>query len=231
MSNKSKLLIIGHSHVGCLRSAIQARPDIKDILVININNKTTEVLKKQIESFEPDAVCVCLRGNQHNVLGILENPVPFSVGEKFKGSTSPSSEERVFIPLALMEEYFDSKLQKLLLHSIYKSAPDAIRMYLNPPPPISDFSHIQKYPGPFLDKLELGPAPNELKMQLYKIQSNVLRNLSDKENATFIDVEPVLLDPEGFLDSKYFDEDPTHGNAAYGKVMLEKIIKISENAR
>jgi len=113
----------------------------------------------------------------------------------------------------------------------YKSAPDAVRMYLNPPPPISDFSHIQKYPGIFLSKLELGPAPNELKMQLYRIQRNALRNLSEQEKATFVDVEPALLNSEGFLDSKYFNHDPTHGNAAYGKVMLEKIIKISESAR
>lgn len=231
MNNKSKLLIIGHSHVGCLRSAILARPDIKNIHVININSKTEEILQKQVEIFKPDAVCVCLRGNQHNVLGLLENPVPFSIGEKSKGSTPPYSEERVFIPFALMEEYFDHQLQKSLLHSIYESAPDAIRMYLNPPPPISDFSHIQKYPGLFFDKLELGPAPKELKIELYKIQTQVLRKLAEKENANFVDVDPVLLDPEGFLDSRYFDEDPTHGNAEYGKVMLEKIVKISESAR
>ena len=133
MNNKSNLLIIGHSHVECLRSAIKARPDIKDALVININSIKTELKKEQtvtqvvsktcevIESFKPDAVCVCLGGNQHNVLGILENPIPFSVGEKSKGSTSPSSEERMFIPHALMEEYFESKQQKSFLHSIYKT--------------------------------------------------------------------------------------------------------------
>ena len=240
MSNKSRLLVIGNSHIECLQSAIKKNPDIKHSQVFNLSQivKNGSTIKQivleiveNVRDFNPDSVCVCLSGNEHNILGVLENPIPFSVGEKSKGSTSPSSKERHFIPYALMEDYFDSQLQKPLLSLIYQSFPDTVRLYLNPPPPISDFSHIQKYPGVFRDKLELGSAPNDLKMQLYRIQSSALRKMAEKENAIFVDVEPGLLDSEGFLNSDYFNQDPTHGNAAYGKVMLERLITFAASAQ
>lgn len=249
MGKKINLLIIGHSHVACIRHAVEANPDIKGVYVVNTNKLTKKRslkerllrrklreqqivsnMNRQIEKFKPDAVCVCLGGNLHNLFGILENPTPFSVGEKLKGSTSPLSQNRAFIPRALMEEYFDSLIEKTLVSLIFENFPNAVRLYLNSPPPISDFSHIQKYPGVLQDKLDMGPPPNDLKMQLYQIQSNTLRNVAKKENATFVEVEPKLMDSEGFLNSDYYNQDPTHGNRAYGDVMLKKIINLAESA-
>lgn len=240
MSKASKLLVIGHSHIECLRSGISAHPDIQEAHVINLRGiikkgmRPAEIVSEVFEGlggFEPDIVLACLGGNQHNMLGTVENPVPFSVGEKSNGSTSPSSEDRVFIPLAMMEEHFDGKLQRPLLHRIYERVPDAVRLYLNPPPPVPDFSHIQKYPGIFRDKLDMGSPPKPLKMQLYKIQTRSFATLSEEEKAIFVDVDPSLVNDEGFLDPKYFNKDPTHGNEAYGKVMLDKILKLAASAR
>lgn len=142
MGKNINLLIIGHSHIECIRHAVEANPDIKGVHVVNTNKLTKKRslkerllrrklpeqqivsdMNRQIGKFKPDAVCVCPGGNLHNLLGILENPIPFSVGEKLKGSTSPLSEDRAFIPRALMEEYFDSRTKKHLCRLFLRTSP------------------------------------------------------------------------------------------------------------
>ena len=73
--------------------------------------------------------------------------------------------------------------------------------------------------------LHLGPGPKELKLQLYNIQSKVLEELATEVNATFIGTTADVLDDEGFLAPDFYNDDPTHGNSAYGAIVLERILQ------
>lgn len=231
------LLIVGHSHIECLRSAFMARSERGDVTFVNIRSiqKSAEtgqsiisLLKAEISGFNPDAVCLCIGGNTHNLIGLLENPVPFSVGEEISGSVPAPDKNRVFIPHALMRDYFDININKNLISNIYGLFPNAVKMYLNPPPPIPDFEHIKQYPGVFKDKISYGASPKELRIELYNIQSNALRSVAKQERAIFVEVESSVINDEGFLLPAYFNQDATHGNTAYGDIMLNQIINLAE---
>jgi len=234
--SKRSFLMIGHSHSMCIQAAAKAQSNLTNVCVINLGKITelgmkvtdiAEAAKAEVQDLTPGAVCLSIKGNEHNVLGILENPVPFSIGEKAHGTAPRISQGRHFIPFSLMEDHFSTYGSNLrLIKLLYELFPVATRIYLNPPPPIADFEHIVRNPGIFCDKISLGSSPKELKMQLYRIQTKVLSRIALESNAIFVEPEPELLDAEGFLASPYYNTDPTHGNSAYGKIMLNKMLKL-----
>lgn len=123
-----------------------------------------------------------------------------------------------------MAEKFLTASIASLLTALYEAFPGAKRAYLNPPPPIGDWEHIKHHPGAFAGKIQCGPAPDALRIALYRIQTDCFRSLAEKNGAMFIEPDPSTITPEGFLAKGYFNRDPTHGNAAYGKLMLKKVI-------
>lgn len=230
-----KLLIIGHSHVSCIRGAAQAAnaSNVEAIVLSTAMGKPPEDVTKTIDEAlgsvtleSPDAVCLCLWGNHHNVLGIVEHPEPFSVGDERAGSMPLAAEGRWFIPYQVMLSAFQEALKgyDTIAMALYDKFPGALRLYLNSPPPIRYWEHIKKYPGAFKSMLDLGPMPNGLKRHLFRIQSEVLREISTQCKAEFIETVPKAVDNAGFLRRIYSTNDPTHGNSRYGEAALELLL-------
>ena len=161
------------------------------------------------------------------MLGLIEHPQPFSIGDAAKGSEPDGHPDRWFIPYNLMRDDFRAreKTARNLAQKIYDQFSNAKHLMLNPPPPISDWEHLKTYPGIFKDKIKLGPAPNELKLKLYQIQTSIFKEIADENNADFIDLSGETTTKDGFLQSGYFNTDPTHGNPAYGAVVLDRIVE------
>ncbi|MCQ0969599.1 hypothetical protein MLD63_04035 [Paracoccus sp. TK19116] len=234
-----RVLVVGHSHIECLRAAADARPEPSQVSFLNLRQLQATVdtpkglpaaIASEIARVAPDALCLCLAGNVHNLIGLIENPVPFAIGAVDAGAIPPSPTKRHFIPSAMMREQIESSMSANLVAKIFSMRPDSTKMILEPPPPISDFEHVRRFPGAFKDKLEMGPAPRELRLALYRMQSDILRELAERETATFVAVDPESVDGDGFLRPAYFSRDPTHGNAAYGDIMLSKIIRLTEGS-
>lgn len=229
------VLIVGHSHVRCMEAALEQGGPAGDVAVVNIwkipkfsalNNKELAyaVFKKSAKA-APDAICLCLGGSYHNILGLIENPVPFSVGEDSRGAAPEQSPERHFIPYGLAKAMFRERFSQMPYAEIFDAFPSAQRYCINPPPPGSDWKKLKRNPGIFRDKLKLGPAPESLRLQLYHVQTEVFREIAEHHGARFIEPGPRIFDQSGFLAADYYSDDVTHGNATYGNVMLEKILE------
>lgn len=225
------VLVAGHSHIGCLGRAYAERDFEAETKFINLrkfndheNDTVGSAIKDELGAFVPDVICLNVGGNLHNFLGIFEHPVPFSVGHSASGALPTDVPERAFIPHALLAEFFHQDIRRDVVASIYDAFPKAKRLFMNTPPPISDFDHIRKYPGVFHDKIHLGPPPTDLKMYLYEIQSGSFRDLAREFDAEFVEVDNSLKTKDGFLAPEYFQEDPTHGNIDYGAVMLSRVL-------
>lgn len=233
MTKRPQLLVIGHSHIECLTAAYDKQTFDADVQFINLrlleqDHKDVPLfdkVKKQTRGLHPSAVCLCIGGNLHNILGLIENPIPFCVGASDVGAIPADVGSRKFIPNALMTEVFENNLRRNLTFSIYTAFPNAKRLYMNAPPPIGDFEHIKKHPGVFRDKIELGSSPPVLKLHLYRIQTKTKQSIAQEAKATFVDVVPELVDDQGFLAPKFYNADPTHGNSEYGDVMLREILQ------
>lgn len=221
MPPEPRILLIGHSHVKCVEMAArrQGQPSwlrIVNLLRLNKQDRTARSVLELTKGFEPDAVCLCLGGNFHNVIGMLEHPQPFSI---WPGCV----EGRSLIPRSLMRDLFEEHLHPQLMADLFE--PFSVqRLVMDVPPPVFDFEHIRAHPGRFADRLRQGLPPAELRRQLYKLQSNVLRDLAVTNQATFVLPPAAVADRDGFLAQPYRFTDPTHGNAEYGRVMLEEIL-------
>jgi len=224
----------------CILRALKTRNNTENIRGINLRDIVQKGKSKKdiaqgvaaaLDGFEPDAVCVSVGGNYHNILGIIENPVPFSVGLGDGGVVPKGSDDRQFIPSSVMEDMFRNYFDDHLVGELYGAFPSAKRLYLNPPPPIPDFEHIRKNPGIFRDSLHLGSAPNDLRLALYQFQSKVIADVARQNEAIFVEPEQSLLDEDGFLAEQFFSNDPTHGNVEYGQVMLDKLMSAAEVAQ
>lgn len=220
MPRAPKILLVGHSHVNCVQLALNTQPELDNIRVLNLrkHRSDTDVVAAlaRYQSFAPDAVCLCLGGNFHNVLGLLEHPVPFSTSTP-QGVT-PGPGARHLVPRAQLVAMFEQKYPDHLIPLIFNMFPKVARFVLNAPPPIGDFSHIAANPGIFADKLHLGPAPDGLRLELHAIQSELTAQLARDHSAGFLALN--LVDEHGFLPAGYVNDDPTHGNARYGEAVL-----------
>ncbi|MGP3696078.1 hypothetical protein [Rhodobacter sp. NSM] len=235
MPNPQRILIVGHSHIGCLSAAARnAGTDTFEIVNLGKAGKgkdpsVREVLetidrRRGVET-QPHAVCVCINGNQHNILGIVENPRPFRVGQITAGATPAQDESRWFIPFALIKDNFEASFSREVILAIYERFPTARRFYLNPPPPISDWEFIKAHPSKFEGKLGDQPVPLDLRMQLYLAQTAAIKSIAHDCDAQFIELGDEVKDGNGFLKRRYYGSDPTHANAEYGALMLDRIQK------
>ena len=92
------------------------------------------------------------------------------------------------------------------------------------PPPVGDDRHIAENPGGyFRDKIHLGVAPASLRGKLYRLHTRVVVEFCQEHGI------PTLLPPaeavteDGFLARPFWKNDPTHANAAYGRLVLEQL--------
>jgi hypothetical protein len=50
----------------------------------------------------PDVICLCIKGNQHNTLGLFEGPTLISIGGVKAGDKGVNGPSRAFIPFHVM---------------------------------------------------------------------------------------------------------------------------------
>lgn len=240
MTATPTLLPIGHSHVECFRNAVakRAHGDVGQVnlqtLLAGRKMSDRELVAKVVEQApikEPDTICLCIGGNRHNILGLIENPDPFSIGDATKGVVPPEIQGRHAIPTAVIKDCFIETMPLSLIPALYQAFPKARRLYLNAPPPMGDWAHIAENPGPFKDMLDLGPAPDALRLRLYDIQTEVFKDVAAATCAEFVEPDAALKDDKGFLAAAYCRSDPTHANNLYGNIMLEKILEIARGKK
>ena len=62
-----------------------------------------------------------------------------------------------------------------------------------------------------------------LRLKIYRIQCEFYARSAKTYGAVFFEPPAEALSPEGFLDPAFREIDPTHGNAAYGRLVIDQI--------
>lgn len=209
------------------------RDNVENVHVINIRKvegaaglpavSQAEVIAAAAPDPNPEAVAIVM-GNEHAALGLFEHPVPFALGHKDGGSIPQDATGRFFIPYEVLKSHFKQRMPSMLISSIFDKFPDADKYIINVPPPVGDWDHISKNFGRFGERVKLGPSPKGMHRHIYDIQATVLREIGEDVGAGFIEVDPETETEEGCLQPKFYNQDPTHGNFNYGRVMMRKVI-------
>lgn len=164
-----------------------------------------------------DVLCLSLGGNFHNQIGLFNHPQPFRL--------TPEGGDGQFVSDAMMAQLFAvTHAQFLDLGRRFAALfPARRRIVIAPPPPLGDAAHVQKHPGKLRPLMQHGVAPDGHRLALYAHQCAVYRDHAAKLEALYLPAPEAAMDARGFLKPDYFNTDPTHGNAAYGRLVLDQI--------
>lgn len=231
-----RILLVGMSHSNAIYNGFSpaARESVEfrnfQITPELVCAETRRLNADMFPSTTPDVVILSMGGSVHIVLGLLNHPQPFAIGDPLVGRI-PSDPARSFIPLDAMREVFASALSVVFaqadqIHAMYPGVPS---IYVQAPPPISDEAHIRTYAKSFEEKLHLGVSPPDLRMALYALQCRAYAQQAAKHMAGILQAPIAALTPEGFLDPDFAAKDPVHGNAAYGRLVVDQISALMEN--
>lgn len=218
-----RTFIIGMSHVTALSHALQAQPDDSiEVLNMRVDNDLLRGKRPAIAALarkvgQVDVLGLSIHGNAHNIFGLLNDPVPFWM--------APGPANGQLVPQDMMQAHLEDRLTRSLELSkaLVAAIPSKVRVVINPPPPAGDQAHITQYPGVFEEKLPLGVSPDAFRVLMYRLQSAIYERHARALDARFLPSPAAAADESGMLAQAYWNKDPTHGNAAYGALVLDDL--------
>ncbi|ODN70383.1 hypothetical protein [Methylobrevis pamukkalensis] len=235
----ARVLIVGNSHIAAVTKAQVRRvkagsgADLDPIFL----NLSTEAFRPALVGdrinpairavFEREAgvPVVCLiGGNDHNVFGLLNHPqrFDFALPEESAVSFDPGAE---VVPFELVRRAMARAMEpRLKLLELVRQLANGPSCQLESPPPVPSAAHITAHPGAFAERIPvLGVAPAGLRARLWRLHSDLFREACARLDMDYVPAPPEMLDADGCLVEKAWNDDPTHGNARYGERQLIQI--------
>ncbi len=224
---KVPVLIVGNSHTGALTQAIDPNKD-PGILIVRVAGRDgtpyPRLRHPLLARYQPEVVVSLIAGNHHNAIGLIEPPEPYDFIVDDMPGTLPG---RRIVPLGEIEAAIEAHMapHMVRLDRLLGAFPGKPAFHVAGPPPIGDEGHIKTYPGNYAPASGLNPqiTPKSVRMKLYLVQNRLLAAHCAARGITFVAAPEAGCDAEGFLAADCRKEDPTHGNAHYGRLVLETI--------
>lgn len=242
--SRSRILVFGDSHTEALDRAHGQRAGsgnahIRILRFLKIKNgkefgnvSVDAAASMVAETPADDLVASAIGGNQHQVFGLVQHPVPFDFIEP--GSPRPhDSQPCALIPYRTMWAVFEKGLRGkdgTRLTTLREAIGRPI-YHLTPPPPKESTEHILKrHETAFRDAglAVRGVTPAPVRLKLWRLQCAVLESLCTEWGIRLLPPPEGTQTPEGFLKPEYYSNDATHANAAYGELVLRQLEAIAE---
>ncbi|WP_373503573.1 hypothetical protein [Aestuariivirga sp.] len=239
----TKLLIVGDSHIYALREALETKPELPDGVSIELLRNASEkngtiigditvddAVKRAAALTAGDLLVTHYRGNQYNTLGLIQHPRPFDfvMQSVDGGKLQPGAE---VIPLQMMRKYFADTLRggygKIMLR--LKAACPVRMVCITPPAPKEDNAHIVEGAETYFKQhgiSDIGVTPAPVRLKLWTLQQQALAEFCKENGMIFLGNPTSARDQEGYLRRRYYAEDATHANAAYGVMVLRQLVDI-----
>lgn len=242
------LLVVGQSHVAAIRAAAKAHreaypgeprtrvihtleavyaPELEeaggDGQRARFGPKLTAAIADQIARHQPRVASV-IGGNAHNMLALLRHPRPFDF-RLSEEEGPPLDPEAELVPEALVRAALAARMQPdvMRLRQLRDIAGPFVQ--IESPPPLRDETFIAARAEPwFRDRGgdEIRVAGPGLRWRIWRLASRLMREATEASDARFMAVPDGVQDEAGFLRPEYA-ADPTHGNQAYGAVLIRAL--------
>lgn len=237
------ILVIGHSHIGAIRSAAVTRreagggeswtrtihlldPRFEDGTGEKFNANHTppllrEHIRDQIERHSP-LVASAMGGNAHALISMVRSDAPFDFN--LTGEPSPRLDPAAEI---IPEQEVRKRLLGVMENDLDRIT--RLRREIGPfwqiesPPPVAARSFIEKRIEPyFRDMPEFkrnGISPGGLRYRVWRLSCRILRDHCRSLGCGYIPTPAGVFDGSGFL-AQSFANDSTHGNERYGEQII-----------
>lgn len=240
-----KIVIIGHSHTNAIHQAYFAgKKDYfsnLEVEFINAKNSTHKLAfaspqdegfhtqKETLKSIlsESNAVVASFFGNAHNAFGLANFPNPFEfIFGPFDDYNSNKSAKT--IPRSIVKTLLNEATLPInyYIQSLLSMTPVNVPVFhLETPPPIKSEAHIREFAGAYSKRIELcGVSPPQLRKKLYRLHGEPVEGYCKDQPIEYIPAPSAAFTKNGYLKAKYLPNDAAHGNAEYGKLVLEDIL-------
>lgn len=237
MTEKKKgvpILVIGNSHTTAIKLAVN-KMNIDYIEVVNTTDKKMDISERvkvitpeMVARFAPEFVFCTFGGSEHSVFGLIESPVKFD----FSTPMMPTVEAgRWPIPYGAVRATLERAVARARSNMVVlKDALSCPIQHLCSPAPFRDIADDAVLPGVFMERLQFGISPKSIRKKLHEVHSAVLLDICQALGIGFIDVPQKSVDEDGFLLPDLCTRDPTHGNAEYGKLVVQQILEATKAA-
>lgn len=252
-SHGPRVAAFGHSHLSALMRAGRRMTNSGELGDTNIRfcrlnhqmfmpNFVTEGSKRSIhpdlqrrlrfilKRDMPQAVFLSVMGNEFNSIAMMRHPEPFDF--HWPEMDLPADPAMQIIPFDLMKAQIRALAEDsaLLFWRFFASVYEGPMFMVPPPPPIADEAHIMAYPGAFADRVaQFGLSKPEFRLKMWMLYCEVLREAVAGSSTRYVEL-PIEIFDMGYLKSTYWREDPTHGNEAYGAMVLKRLLEKAKTA-
>lgn len=248
MSDVSKLLGIGHSHLSAVIRAyraefagegwnfafaplrLQTAQIGPNIIEENGHRTLTDDVVRRVKHvtrrIEPDAICGFFMGNEVNALAMVNHERPFDF--HWPEMEMPAMDGVEVIPFGLMKQQMRHLYQRNagLFCAAVRKEYDGRILIVPPPPPNPSEQHIRSHPGKFGQLIRRhGLAPASVRLKMWMLYCEVLREEAAQSGAEVFNIPTNAFDQNGFFAETFWNNDPTHGNVTYGRLVLTSLLE------
>ena len=175
-----------------------------------------------------DILVISLLGTAHNIFGLVQHERRFMLIDKQLDSIG-ITEDIELIPSRCIQDMFDAFCRKNGRIKELKSLSHAPVFHLMTPPPKQDNNFIKQKASRYRDMLisnEYDISPPYLRLRLYQLEMQALTQVCKEWGIDVIPPPTEAITPEGFLKEEYYGSDATHANSAYGKLVVQQLVKL-----
>lgn len=246
-------LIVGHSHLGCMQAAYSNMENSGlDACFIQLHHhkveqssasqrKNSEVLSSAVLHLAQEwlsafdrvdarpVLVISPLGNEHNALGLVNHPVPFDYVLP-ELPALPVSDSAKVVPYQAMRDVMVAHCSAMFkIAEELSKLPVAKRYWVEVPPPIGDEEYIRNHPHDFKETINRnGLSPAYFRYKAWWLYSRIIREWCENNGWGYISVPEIGKDEQGFLAQAAWPYwDSVHGNAWFGRVMLEQILSVT----
>lgn len=244
-----KILVVGNSHTRMIARAAAARRKNRECFSCAVEvcwlttpgksvfgDTSREDALAKVRELEPDDLLVLTwLGTSHNILGLLEHDIPFTLMESEDGPVDVPA-HAIVIPLNTMRQLLEDRIRGEQVVCRYSQAAACKVVHMMPPPPKEHIKrrfrseHAEQEGAP----MKFAPAPGRL--ALWKAEAALVRRYVNELGVQAYEHPADTRDTRGFLAEAYQASDITHANAIYGDLCLKDFeamlakVEISRNS-
>lgn len=231
------VLIVGHSHIGCISQAHAERGDRVDGLNIEFapigspyylpNLDDTGALAPNVARIVSaprfDLIVSCVAGNAHFSLGLVNNPRKYDFVLP-QAPDLPLEDGAEIIPYGLIRKHLTEMAHETIpvLPAICATASAPVIHLESPPPvPAENVRQNAKHFAPLIT--HYGLSRRERIWRFWRLQAQIMRDICAEQNIPYLPAPDAMKDEHGFLVPAAWRDDPTHAGPAYGHAVLDQL--------
>lgn len=249
MPDAMNLLAIGASHFAAIQRAHETRVNWplgryglttiqvreKRFLPLTVAGKDGPEVNVELRSAISSALSggsfrsvLCnVGGFEHTLLSLVNHPRRFDFILPSEEHLELSENAELLPYSAVIRVLRAHRTPFLTIHRYLRSITDLPIIQICPPPPIGNDQHIIAHPGIFGEKIkDLGLSPPVLRYKMWRSYLSILQRECTELGSQLIEPPSDAIEQGKYLSESYWGIDPTHGNTAYGELILRQIDQV-----